>query len=170
MPKSKSPKSQKKPKPANLGKIKTGSIKDRKTKVGLGHMAGLPEPGATFDEFLASLPEVLAASDLKRLIKDVVAARKKDRPVVMALGGHVVKCGLGPIVGDLMRRGFITGVLMHGATAIHDYEISLVGQTSEDVASALKDGSFGMARETPKAFARAARAAETGVKTSSFTV
>ena len=62
----------------------------------------------------------------------------------VAFGGHVVKCGLGPVVIDLMQRGFITAVAMHGATAIHDYEISLVGQTSEDVAGILGDGSFGM--------------------------
>jgi hypothetical protein len=72
----------------------------------------------------------------------------------------VVKCGLGPVIIDLMKRGFITAVAMHGATAIHDYEISLVGQTSEDVGPVLKDGSFGMARETPQAFARAAQLAK----------
>jgi hypothetical protein len=149
----------KKHKPANLRKIKTHSLKDRKTKVSLDQFASLPEPGATFAEFLASLPNVLGASDLRRLIKDIVDARKNNRPVVAAFGGHLVKCGLGPVIADLMRRGFITAVAMHGATAIHDYEISLVGQTSEDVGAALKDGSFGMARETPNAFARAAKMA-----------
>lgn len=149
----------KKYRPANLRKVKTHSLKDRKTKLSLDQFASLPEADCTFSEFLASLPDLLAASDLKRLIADIVAARKKDRPVVVALGAHVVKCGLGPVVADLMRRGFITAIAMHGATAIHDYEISLVGGTSEDVGPALKDGSFGMARETPKAFARAAKAA-----------
>jgi len=146
-------------KPADLRKIGTHGITRRKTKVSLDHLASLPEPEATFDEFLASLPDILAASRLRRLIKAIVAARKKDRPVVFAMGGHVVKCGLGPVVVDLMRRGFVTAVAMHGATAIHDYEISLVGQTSEDVAATLKDGSFGMARDTPEAFARAAKSA-----------
>lgn len=149
----------KKHKPVNLKKIKTHSLKDRKTKVSLDQFASLPEPDATFTEFLASLPNVLAASDLRRLIKDIVDARNNNRPVVAAFGGHLVKCGLGPVMADLMQRGFITAVAMHGATAIHDYEISLVGQTSEDVGAALKDGSFGMARETPKAFARAAKLA-----------
>ena len=147
-------------KPANLKKAKTHSIKARKTKVSLGQFASLPEPDASFPEFLASLPDVLAASRLKRLIKEINASTKKQRPVVAALGGHIVKCGLGPVIADLMQRGFITAVVMHGATAIHDYEISLVGRTSEDVDATLKDGSFGMARETPKAFARAADAAE----------
>jgi hypothetical protein len=149
----------KKPTPANLRKITTHSLSDRKTKVSLDEFASLPEPDASFSEFMASLPNVLAASQLKRLIKDIADARKKNRPVVAAFGAHVVKCGLGPIIADLMRREFVTAVVMHGATAIHDYEISLVGQTSEDVGAALKDGSFGMARETPKAFARTAKAA-----------
>jgi len=144
-------------KPANLNKIKTHSLKDRRTKVSLTQFASLPQPNATFAEFMESLPDVLAASGLRQLIKDIVGARKKDRPVVAAFGGHLIKCGLGPVIADLMRRGFITAIAVHGATAIHDYEISLVGQTSEDVGAVLKDGSFGMARETPKAFARAAR-------------
>jgi hypothetical protein len=144
---------------ANLRKITTHSLSERKTKVSLDQFASLPESDASFAEFLASLPNVLAASHLRRLIKDIVNARKKDRPVVAAFGAHVVKCGLGPVITDLMHRGFITAVAMHGATAIHDYEISLVGQTSEDVGPSLKDGSFGMARETPKAFTRAAKAA-----------
>ena len=149
----------KKYKPANLKRIKTRSLKGRQTKVSVTQFASLPEPDATFGEFLESLPDILAASDLTRLIEDMVMAKRKGRPIVVALGAHIVKCGLGPVLGDLMRRGFITAVAMHGATAIHDYEISLIGATSEDVGAALKDGSFGMARETPKAFARAAKAA-----------
>ena len=149
-------KKSKKYRPANLKRVKTHSIRDRKTKVSLRQFASLPEPDATFRNFLASLPDVLAASSLRMLIKDLIAARRNNRPIVAALGGHVLKCGLGPIIVDLMRRRFITVLAMHGATAIHDYEISLVGQTSEDVGKVLKDGSFGMARETPKAFRRAA--------------
>ncbi|UCD56228.1 MAG: hypothetical protein JSV16_10350, partial [Candidatus Hydrogenedentota bacterium] len=145
--------------PANLKRVKTHSVKTRKTKVSLRQFSTLPEPDAPFSEFLASLPDVFAASRLKTLVKDIVAAKTRKRPVVAALGGHVVKCGLGPVITDLMQRGFITAVAMHGATAIHDYEISLVGQTSEDVEALLKDGSFGMARETPEAFGRAANLA-----------
>lgn len=150
----------KKYKPANLKHVDTHSVNERKTKVSLRQFASLPKPNASFAEFLSSLPDVLAASKLNGLIRDIIASKKKDRPIVAALGGHVVKCGLGPVVIDLMQRGFITAVAMHGATAIHDYEISLVGQTSEEVESVLKDGSFGMARETPQTFARAAKLAD----------
>ena len=149
----------KKYKPASLKRVKTHSVKTRKTKVSVRQAAALPGPDASFGEFLSTLPEVLAASKLKTLIGDIITATKRGKPVVVALGGHVVKCGLGPVIIDLMRRGFITAVAMHGATAIHDYEMSLAGQTSEDVATALKDGSFGMARETPQAFMRAGDAA-----------
>jgi hypothetical protein len=145
--------------PAPLQDVKTHSIEERTTKVSVQQFASLPGPGATVADLLRSLPDVLAASSMKQLIGDIVAAQTNGRPIVAALGGHVVKCGLGPVVIDLMRRGFITAVAMHGATAIHDYEISLVGQTSEDVAAVLEDGSFGMARETPRAFAHAANMA-----------
>lgn len=149
----------KKYRPANLEKVRTHSIKGRKTKVSLRQVASLPDADAPVAEFLSSLPDVLAAARLKMLIQDIIAARRNGRPVVAALGGHVVKCGLGPVIIDLMQRGFVTAVAMHGATAIHDYEISLVGQTSEDVEDVLRDGSFGMARETPQAFAHAANSA-----------
>jgi hypothetical protein len=146
-------------KPADLTSIHTHSIHDRKTKVSVRQFAGVPEANAACSDFLSSLPDVFAASVLRSVVKGIVAARKKNRPVVAAIGGHVVKCGLGPVLIDLLQRGFITAVAMHGATAIHDYEISLVGCTSEDVAATLKDGSFGMARETPEAFTRAANLA-----------
>lgn len=146
-------------KPADLNRVRTHSIHGRKTKVSVRQFASAPPPHAGFAEFIGSLPDVLAASNLKRVIRDIVSAKKKGRPIVAALGGHVVKCGLGPVLVDLMERGFITAVAMHGATAIHDYEISLVGRTSEDVATVLKDGSFGMAREAPAAFKRAAEEA-----------
>ncbi|GAB4341616.1 MAG: hypothetical protein Kow0099_18440 [Candidatus Abyssubacteria bacterium] len=142
--------------PANLKGVHTHSIHERTTKVSVKQFAGLPGSDATCGEFLSSLPDVLAASALRNVIKGIVAARMRGRPVVAAIGGHVVKCGLGPVLIDLMQRGFVTAVAMHGATAIHDYEISLVGCTSEDVGAALEDGSFGMARETPMAFKRAA--------------
>jgi hypothetical protein len=75
------------------------------------------------------------------------------------MGAHVIKVGLNPIVIDLMERGVITGVAMNGAGIIHDLEIAMIGQTSEDVATALDDGSFGMARETCNFLAEVIRSA-----------
>jgi deoxyhypusine synthase len=94
----------------------------------------------------------------------IVEAHRKQRTVVMAMGAHVIKCGLSPLVIDLMERKIISAVAMNSAVAIHDYEVSLVGYTSEDVGTALKDGSFGMAREAAEAVQEAAsRGAREGI-------
>jgi hypothetical protein len=78
----------------------------------------------------------------------IVAARRREKPVIAFMGGHVVKCGLGPVIIDLMRRGAVTAVAMNGSTSIHDFEVALIGKTSEDVQAGLEFGTFGMARET----------------------
>src|SRR5690606_31069246 len=75
-------------------------------------------------------------------------ARAKGKPVIWGMGGHVVKCGLSPILLDLMRRGYVQGFAMNGSTAIHDFEIAIAGCTSEDVEAVLPDGRFGSAEET----------------------
>ncbi len=75
-------------------------------------------------------------------------ARRKHKPIIWGLGGHVIKCGLSPVLIDLMRRGYVTAVAMNGAALIHDFEIALVGATSEDVPAVLGRGRFGMAEET----------------------
>jgi hypothetical protein len=77
-----------------------------------------------------------------------VAARRAGRPVVFAYGGHVIKTGCSPLVVDLIERGIITAVATNGSGAIHDVELAEVGQTSEEVADTIRDGSFGMVRET----------------------
>ena len=64
------------------------------------------------------------------------------------VGGHVVKTGLNPLLLELMRRGVVTHLAMNGSGAIHDYEVTRWGGTSEDVAAGLRDGTFGMAEET----------------------
>ncbi|MFN3481326.1 MAG: hypothetical protein ACK415_13205, partial [Thermodesulfovibrionales bacterium] len=104
--------------------------------------------GDSFKSFLNSLPSYLAASDLKTIAEAIVKARKDDRPVVLGMGAHPIKVGLSPIIIDLMKKGIITAVATNGACIIHDFEISFAGKTSEDVASELCSGRFGMARET----------------------
>src|SRR5262249_54854689 len=78
------------------------------------------------------------------------------RSVVAALGGHVIKTGCGPYLVDWVRRGLLQAIVLNGAAAIHDFELALVGKTSEDVAASLHEGKFGMARETADVFAVAA--------------
>jgi hypothetical protein len=91
---------------------------------------------------------MLAAADLMAVVRAIVEARRNDAGVVWGLGAHVIKTGLGPIVIDLMQRGFVSAIATNGAGIIHDFEIALVGATSEDVDAALGPGQFGMAEET----------------------
>lgn len=68
--------------------------------------------------------------------------------MLFAMGAHLIKVGLSPIVVDLLQRGAIDGVAMNGAGCVHDLELARMGHTSEDVAASLEDGTFGMAHET----------------------
>jgi hypothetical protein len=98
--------------------------------------------------WLGSLPKILAGDSFCAAVQALVAARSAGKPILWGMGGHVIKCGLAPILADLMRRGFATGFAMNGSTAIHDFEIAIAGHTSEDVEAALPDGRFGSAEET----------------------
>ena len=68
--------------------------------------------------------------------------------VIFALGAHVIKCGLSLFIIDLIKRGVISAVALNGAGVIHDFEMALIGETSEDVVDGLPTGRFGMAEET----------------------
>jgi hypothetical protein len=142
--------------PVDLNGLKTYPIARRRSLVNVKDFAGLAD-GPRAADLLGSLPKIHAGRDLRQLILEVVKAHRRGKTVAAAIGGHVIKVGCGPLLVDLVRRGVITAVAANGAAAIHDYEISLIGKTSEDVAESLRDGSFGMARETAEAFAIAAR-------------
>ncbi|MDP8208874.1 MAG: hypothetical protein P9L92_19580 [Candidatus Electryonea clarkiae] len=132
----------------DLSKVRTYSATERASKVRLDEIATPPQAGMTVREFLNSLPRILKADDLKGVAKAVVEARKKGKPVIVMLGGHVIKTGCAPILADLAGKGFITHFASNGAVAIHDTELARFGHTSEDVAVQLEDGSFGMADDT----------------------
>ena len=134
--------------PFDLEKVKTLPLKNRRSIVNVENFAKTCKKGESFEVFLNSLPKILAGRDLRALVKAILTAHNKKKPVIFGIGGHVIKCGLSPLIIDLMEREIITAVAMNGATSIHDFEIALAGATSEDVASSLKDGSFGMAKET----------------------
>jgi hypothetical protein len=99
-------------------------------------------------DLLASLPRILAGDTLRRLAGEIARARSRRKPVVWGLGAHVLKVGLSPVIVDLMERGFVTGIALNGAGIVHDFELAVAGQTSEDVEAGLGTGAFGMARET----------------------
>jgi hypothetical protein len=134
---------------ADFSGIKTISIRSRKSKVTPADFA-VPFDGrnGTFASFLDTLPDILVARDLKRLVTDILNARGKGKPVILMMGAHVIKVGLSPIVIDLVKRDLVTTVAMNSASAIHDVETAIWGKTSEDVGETIKDGKFGMARET----------------------
>jgi len=135
-------------KPVSLRGIKTYSIKKRKSKVGINNLAALPQAGGTVADFLRSLPDALAAHDLKSVISAVIRAHKNKKTVAAGIGAHVIKTGLSPIFVDLMERGVLNAVSMNGAGIIHDFELSFAGATSEDVDMGIGSGRFGMAEET----------------------
>ena len=113
-----------------------------------GDFAQPPGNDRSFAAFLGALPDVLVARDFRAVVQAIATAARRERGVVVMLGGHVVKTGLAPVLIELMTRRIVTHVAMNGSGAIHDYEIARFGATSEDVAAGLKDGTFGMAEET----------------------
>lgn len=132
----------------NLSKIKTYSIKDRKSKVSADFFAKRQRKGQKFSDFYNSLPQILKAQDFKNCVDLIIKAHKAKKPVIFLLGAHVIKCGLSPLIIQLIDKGIINLVGLNGAGMIHDFEIALNGRTSEDVLDNLIDGSFGMAKET----------------------
>src|SRR6516225_9278887 len=134
--------------PLQLGDIATYPLASRKSKVTVADFAKSPAPNSTIRKFLDSLPDFLAANDLRDLLAAIHAAKRARKAILWGMGGHVIKTGLGPVLNDLIRRGFVSGVAMNGAALIHDFEIALCGNTSEDVEAGLSTGKFGMAQET----------------------
>jgi hypothetical protein len=135
--------------PIDLSGVTTYPIAQRKNKVSLERdFAGGISAGMSVSSLLAALPKQLGGESLNAVIDAVVKARGTGKPVVIAIGGHVIKCGLQPVLKKLIDADIITAIAMNGSATIHDYEISLIGETSEDVGAVLHCGTFGMAEET----------------------
>lgn len=132
----------------NINKVKTYSVKSRFSKVNSADFARIPAKNKDFKSFYGSLPNILKAKDLRDIVDDIAAARKKGKSVIFMAGAHVIKCGLNPVLIELIRKNVVTCICLNGAGIIHDFEIAFQGKTSEDVAGNLKDGKFGMSRET----------------------
>ncbi|MCL5405122.1 MAG: hypothetical protein M1398_00090 [Deltaproteobacteria bacterium] len=134
--------------PVDLGGIKTVSLYDRQSKVSTADFAHPMRAGASFRDFMDSLPSILAAEDLRKAASAISAATGNGKTVILGMGAHPIKVGLNPVIIDAIERGVFSGIAMNGAGMIHDVEIALAGKTSEDVAAHLGRGEFGMARET----------------------
>ena len=134
--------------PLELDDVQTYPLASRPSKVSVKDFAGVVGSDASVKELLNSLPRILTGDHFRAVLAAMRRARQKRKPIIWGLGGHVIKCGLGPVLIDLMQRGFLTATAMNGAALIHDFEIALVGSTSEDVPAVLGRGQFGMAEET----------------------
>ena len=132
----------------DYGSLKTYSIHDRPSLVDIKDFAKPWEKKRLLADFIDSLPNILAGSDLKAVIQAVALAAKNNKKVCFAMGGHVIKTGMSPILIDLIQRNVITMLAMNGSCIVHDLETALTGKTSEDVSGSLDNGSFGMAKET----------------------
>ena len=143
------------PAPLNLDSVRTYLLASRKSQVTLKDFGRPLARGATVMSFLESLPRILGAETLRRLVADILRARERGRPIVWGIGAHVLKVGLSPVLIDLMEKGLVTGLAMNGAGIVHDFELAVAGHTSEDVEGGLGSGDFGMARETGEEINRA---------------
>ena len=146
----------------DLRDLRYEPLADRPSKVGLADLGRVGPANPPIADWLDTLPGVLAVGGLKRLRDAIVAAKHSGRPVVAALGGHVIKTGCASYLIDWIDRGVLAGVAMNGSAAIHDLELAIAGRTSEDVGPRLMDGTFGFARETSDLFADACKLAAAG--------
>jgi hypothetical protein len=150
-----SPLEPRRPEPLDLGALRYEPLAERPSKVHRAHLGRPTGPDPALADWLDGLPDLLAARGLKRLRDAVVGARRQNRPVVAALGGHVIKTGCAPYLIDWMKQGVLTGLALNGSAAIHDLELAVAGKTSEDVGPRLMAGTLGFAHETSELFAEA---------------
>jgi hypothetical protein len=141
--------------PLDLSRVRTYPLKKRFSKVRQAFLGKPAVKGASMRSFLRGLPDILAARNLKEIARKVADAKRRDKTVLLGMGAHPIKVGLSPLIINFMERGIISAVAMNGAGLIHDFELAFMGETSEDVAASLKDGSFGMAAETASFLNRA---------------
>ena len=134
--------------PLDFAGISTYPLESRKSKVHAGMFGKAMDGTENVPGLISKLPHILAAESLRTLIRAMLYARSSGKPIIWGFGGHVIKVGLSPVINDLMRSGFVTGIAMNGSAAIHDFEVALRGATSEEVEEQIGEGRFGMARET----------------------
>ncbi|MCG9129262.1 hypothetical protein JT359_16855 [Candidatus Poribacteria bacterium] len=136
--------------PIDMSAVSTYSLKDRISKVSVKDFAKISDHNIDISSLLNCLPNLLKGEQFLHLVDCIVSAYRKEKSVIVMMGGHVIKCGLSPLLISLVKKGVISGFVFNGASSIHDFEIALIGETSEDVSEYLQDGKFGMWEETGK--------------------
>jgi hypothetical protein len=134
--------------PINVSDLKTYPLKKRHSKVRVSDFAKPWRRGGSFRLFYRTLPDILAVKTLRAVAGAIAEAHRNRRPVIAGIGAHVIKVGLSPILVHWMEQGIVTAVAMNGAGIIHDFELALMGHTSEEVDDEIDAGRFGMAEET----------------------
>jgi len=135
-------------KPLDLQRVKLTSLKQKRHKVRLALFAKPWKKGGSLNDFLNSLPDILAGKELREIVKRISEAARSKRMILLGMGGHPIKVGLSPILIDWMEKGVLKGIGMNGAGMIHDVEVAMIGHTSEEVDKELTKGTFGMVKET----------------------
>ena len=150
--------------PVDMSEVKTFPLHERINKVSIKDFATYPDIEDYTSPLLDSFPNILKGKDFLELVDKIISAYKKNKAVIVMMGGHVIKCGLSPLLISFAKEGIFTGFVFNGASSIHDFEIALIGETSEDVSAYLQDGQFGMWEETGKLMNEAIRyAADTKI-------
>lgn len=144
--------------PIELTKVRTYPLAERASKVSVADFAQSVDRDSSLQDFLASLPNILAVRHLRELAQQIHRARRLHRQIIWGIGGHVIKTGLAPVIADLMQRGFVTALAVNGSVLVHDAEVALIGSTSEDVDASLGAGEFGAAEQTGQILNGAAQA------------
>jgi len=134
--------------PIDFERLRVTSLEERPSKVDRDDRGRTVPAEASFRTWFDALPNILAGSSLRELVARTAEAIGRKRPILLGMGGHVVKVGLGGMLCDLVRDGLVSAVAANGSVTIHDAELALIGRTSEDVDASLRDGSFGMSAET----------------------
>ncbi|HEY1232795.1 MAG TPA: hypothetical protein VGH22_05400 [Candidatus Binatia bacterium] len=135
-------------KPLDFSRVRTYPVAKRFSKVQSSLLGNPIAKGASLRSFIRGLPNILAAQHLKLIAEKIADCHRKKKTVVVGMGAHPIKVGLSPLIIKFMERGIIDALALNGAGVIHDFELAYMGETSEDVAATLKDGSFGMGEET----------------------
>jgi hypothetical protein len=118
-------------------KLKLRPLAERQHDMTLAEVLPLDSPGEPFD-----VPQI------EQIAQRINRARQNNTPVILMMGAHVIKSGLSRFVIDLMERRIVTHIAMNGAGPIHDFELALVGTTTESVARYIQEGQFGLWQET----------------------
>jgi deoxyhypusine synthase len=135
-------------KPLDFSKVRTFPVKKRFSKVQTSLLGKKIKKGASVRSFLRGLPDILAAQNMTAIAHKIADSKRSNKTVLLGMGAHPIKVGLSPLIIDFLERGIIHAVALNGAGVIHDFELAYMGETSEDVAATLQDGSFGMGEET----------------------